>query len=413
MTLATLKGMNFNMGDVANAFKLKAADTVVSGVQKVTETAATAPRGGHGVRRVRRVAGRRKATGNARPARPRPRRRAGGPAAVVGSLTQQFQQIAASAMKDAAKQTAMDTTKNMATGLAKEAFKAAPGGPRRRKGGRQKAAPARPPAAPLTRADEAVPLRPRHPSAMAHGRRAGAGAAARADGAARLRQRAHAGPALHHRPLRAHARDILEHLSAELPEVTDWAGTVGVGIAASNVEYFDEPALAVMLCELPPDQYRVFSGVAPLGTGPGMGFEPHTALVHADAGTPDVAELIAELAAAHRHRLPVWRAGLQPRSAVQFAVGGNGNIKGQGAASGVFSGGLVGRGLWRGRGPGVARDAGLPARGAGAHDHGGRRQRHHWAGRRTRRWTCCCATWPSRWTSPRRPWPRCAPRWWA
>jgi hypothetical protein len=29
MTLATLKGMNFNMGDVANAFKLKAADTVV------------------------------------------------------------------------------------------------------------------------------------------------------------------------------------------------------------------------------------------------------------------------------------------------------------------------------------------------------------------------------------------------
>jgi small ligand-binding sensory domain FIST len=47
------------------------------------------------------------------------------------------------------------------------------------------------------------------------------------------------------------ARDILEHLSAELPEVTDWAGTVGVGIAASNVEYFDEPALAVMLCDLP------------------------------------------------------------------------------------------------------------------------------------------------------------------
>ncbi len=40
MTLATLKGMNFNMGDVANAFKLKAADTVISGVQKAGETAA-------------------------------------------------------------------------------------------------------------------------------------------------------------------------------------------------------------------------------------------------------------------------------------------------------------------------------------------------------------------------------------
>src|SRR5687768_3153347 len=34
MTLATLKGMNFNMGDVANALKLKAADTVASGVQR-------------------------------------------------------------------------------------------------------------------------------------------------------------------------------------------------------------------------------------------------------------------------------------------------------------------------------------------------------------------------------------------
>ena len=42
MTLATLQGMNFNMGDVANAFKLKAADTVLGGVQKVTETAAGA-----------------------------------------------------------------------------------------------------------------------------------------------------------------------------------------------------------------------------------------------------------------------------------------------------------------------------------------------------------------------------------
>ena len=43
------------------------------------------------------------------------------------------------------------------------------------------------------------------------------------------------------------ARAILDHLSAELPEITDWAGTVGIGIASNNVEYFDEPAMAVML----------------------------------------------------------------------------------------------------------------------------------------------------------------------
>src|SRR6185369_15739533 len=41
MTLATLKGMNFNMGDVANALKLKAADSAFGAVQKVTEKAAT------------------------------------------------------------------------------------------------------------------------------------------------------------------------------------------------------------------------------------------------------------------------------------------------------------------------------------------------------------------------------------
>lgn len=88
------------------------------------------------------------------------------------------------------------------------------------------------------------------------------------------------------------AQDILDHLSAELPEITDWSGTVGVGIAANNAEYFDEPALALMLCELPTDQYRVFSGVAPLG----LGFEAHTALIHADASTPDLGELIEEMA---------------------------------------------------------------------------------------------------------------------
>ncbi|WP_368731417.1 PhaM family polyhydroxyalkanoate granule multifunctional regulatory protein, partial [Escherichia coli] len=33
MTLATLKGMNFSMGDVANAFKLKTAHTMMGGLQ--------------------------------------------------------------------------------------------------------------------------------------------------------------------------------------------------------------------------------------------------------------------------------------------------------------------------------------------------------------------------------------------
>ena len=140
----------------------------------------------------------------------------------------------------------------------------------------------------------------------------------------------------------AHAQDILDHVSAELPEITDWAGTVGVGIASSNVEYIDEPALAIMLCAVPPHEYRVFSGVAPLGVGEGMGFEPHTALVHADAGTPDVAELIAEMAGRTATGYLFGGLAASRGDAVQFAVGGNGNMKGQGKAGGVFRGGLSG-----------------------------------------------------------------------
>ena len=130
MTLATLKGMNFNFGDVANAFKLKAADTVMSGVQKVTERATDAattvgtiagsvvPKSSSSTSATTSTAGRSSKSDAA----------AGGvidPMQWWGSLTQQFGQIAATAMKDAAKQTAMDTTKGVATGLAKEAFKKA------------------------------------------------------------------------------------------------------------------------------------------------------------------------------------------------------------------------------------------------------------------------------------------------
>ncbi|MBT9552110.1 MAG: FIST C-terminal domain-containing protein [Hydrogenophaga sp.] len=142
----------------------------------------------------------------------------------------------------------------------------------------------------------------------------------------------------------AQAQDILSHLSAELPEVTDWAGTVGVGIAANNVEYFDEPALAVMLCDLSPDQYRVFSGVAPLpasGSEPG-GFVAHTALLHADPGSNDLAELIAEVAERTQSGY-VFGGLVGSRSAsVQFAASSAGNLNGQGAAGGVLSGGLSG-----------------------------------------------------------------------
>ncbi len=134
------------------------------------------------------------------------------------------------------------------------------------------------------------------------------------------------------------AQDILDHLGAELPGITDWSGTVGVGVASNNAEYFDEPALAVMLLDLPADQYRVFSGVAPLP----MGFEAHTALVHADGNTPELTELIHEMAARTATGYLFGGLSASRTRSVQFATSGDGNMRGQGAVRGVFSGGLSG-----------------------------------------------------------------------
>jgi hypothetical protein len=128
MTLATLKGMNFNLGDVANAFKPKAADSMASSAKSVNEPTAGVASGAGGLPQPPKAAGRKAAKpGKASSATATP---AGGVAGLVdpmqlwGSLTQQFQQIAATAMKDVAKNTAVDMTKNMATGLAKGAIKA-------------------------------------------------------------------------------------------------------------------------------------------------------------------------------------------------------------------------------------------------------------------------------------------------
>jgi len=87
--------------------------------------------------------------------------------------------------------------------------------------------------------------------------------------------------------------DHLEPLLADARErwpAVEWIGATGVGIAASGVEYFDEPGLTLLLAAVPRDRFRVFSGTAPL-----RGFAAATAQVHADPGTPELAELIQDL----------------------------------------------------------------------------------------------------------------------
>ena len=112
LTLATLKSMNMNlsMGDMANAFKLKAADTVASEDQ-VAEKAEVKLEA-KAEEKTQAVADKKE-----EPAKmPAPAAGAAGlvdPMQLWTALTQQFQHIAAGAMKEAGKATAMNLGKGV------------------------------------------------------------------------------------------------------------------------------------------------------------------------------------------------------------------------------------------------------------------------------------------------------------
>jgi len=123
------------------------------------------------------------------------------------------------------------------------------------------------------------------------------------------------------------AEAVLGELRLRMPGV-DWVGTAGVGVAASGVEYIDEPALVLMVAALPRESFRVFSGRKPLAAS-SPGFVPHTALVHADGSAPDLQELIHELS---------------ERTATGYLFGGLSSARNRPLhlADGVFTGGLSG-----------------------------------------------------------------------
>lgn len=123
MTLATLKGMNFNMTEVANAFKLKTEEAVASGLQKVNDTAAAT------VQTVSEVTGKpedvaKKESEAGQPAAAAAVAGLVDPMQLWNSLTHQFQAIAASAMAEVGKTAAKSGGKTPDKGAAKQAPKA-------------------------------------------------------------------------------------------------------------------------------------------------------------------------------------------------------------------------------------------------------------------------------------------------
>ena len=123
------------------------------------------------------------------------------------------------------------------------------------------------------------------------------------------------------------AEAILDELRLRFPGLA-WVGTVGVGVAASGVEYIDEPALVLMIAPLPRQSFRLFSGLQPLPAA-SSGFTAHAAQVHAEGSTPDLQELIHELSA---------------RTATGYLFGGLSSARNRTVhiADGVFTGGISG-----------------------------------------------------------------------
>ena len=96
MTLATLKDMNFNMNEVASAFKAKATESFASMAPAAQEPPASAPAAEPAAKEAT----------DALEKDPAPAASGVDPMQWWGALTQQFQTIAADAMKDVARQAA-------------------------------------------------------------------------------------------------------------------------------------------------------------------------------------------------------------------------------------------------------------------------------------------------------------------
>ena len=121
----------------------------------------------------------------------------------------------------------------------------------------------------------------------------------------------------------AHAAALYAALRDHWPGVA-WVGAVGVGVAASGVEYFDEPALVLMLAAMPMGRFQVFSGAQPLAR-----IQAHTAMVHTDASAHDLAGLLEDMSS---------------RTTSGYLFGGLASSRTRSChiANGVFEGGLSG-----------------------------------------------------------------------
>jgi len=97
-------------------------------------------------------------------------------------------------------------------------------------------------------------------------------------------------------PLAAHLGDILRTLKQQTG-IRHWVGSVGQAVLCTNTEYYEQPALVVMLAEFPEPAFRIFNlakGVPRLDDDPQAG-GIHLAVVHGDPRNGQLPELLEQL----------------------------------------------------------------------------------------------------------------------
>ncbi len=132
-----------------------------------------------------------------------------------------------------------------------------------------------------------------------------------------------------------HYADLLAYCRGRTG-IAHWVGTVGVGIVATGHEFLEQPALAIMLAEIPQGAFRVLPSLCNLNDvlqhAEDFRIGPDSAwfgVVHGDPRNPLISELIEHVAA---------------RTETGFLVGGLTSSRGKcpQAADQVVEGGLSG-----------------------------------------------------------------------
>lgn len=120
--------------------------------------------------------------------------------------------------------------------------------------------------------------------------------------------------------------------------IREWAGCVGLGVVAGEAEYFDRPAIAIMVADLPATAYRLLPAVESAGAVDSAVRQwaatqgTAVAVVHADPDNPRLSAVIEDIAAS----LPAFLVG-----GLTSSRGASGKVAGaahRGGVSGVVFG---------------------------------------------------------------------------